>query len=135
MARHRKRPEPQIGDVHGCMTVVRLLGRGHAGRSEIRVVCKCTCGYEAAMYEHNMYHHGFGKRCTHVPGSRKTMLVESRAPHRIYEEIETLTREERRTLFDRILDNFCCDTGTHDGRPCAEFADEACAHNENEKAG
>ena len=136
MGRERKRPEPKIGDVHGCMTVVELFGRNHAsGRREIRVVCRCTCGYESSMFEHNMYHHNFGARCTHVPGSRKNLQVESRRAHATYDVIETFTHEERRVLFDRLLDNFCFDTSTRDGRPCSEYADEECPHNTERASG
>jgi hypothetical protein len=119
----RKYPEPKVADRIGVYTVTRALGRGRRGRSDLSFEVTCACGQVQTMFECRLHAAGFGAKCSHKKAKRFG------SEHRLYDSIEMLTRDQRRVLFDRLLDNFCFDTGTHDGKPCGEFADEPCMHN------
>jgi hypothetical protein len=51
----RTHPEPQVGDLLGRnFRVIDVLGRGHNGRSDLRLGVECTtCGYVTEAYEYN----------------------------------------------------------------------------------
>jgi len=52
--RPRKYDEPKIGERYGVWKVVALLGRGHRGRSDLRIEIQCVCGRRAETYEFNL---------------------------------------------------------------------------------
>ena len=55
--RTRKHPEPKVGDVYGGpngLKVVKVLGRGHRGRSDLRVRVECRHGKQSDTYEYNL---------------------------------------------------------------------------------
>ncbi len=51
----RSYPEPKVGDIFGCYKVVRIIGRGHRGRSDLRVEYLCvSCHKRGETYEFNL---------------------------------------------------------------------------------
>jgi len=61
----RKYPEPKIGDRFGVDRVVRIIGRGHLGRSDLRVEVRCTCGARREIYEFNLRKLAHATACRH----------------------------------------------------------------------
>lgn len=61
----RKHAPPRIGQRFGSWRVVRLLGRGYRGRSDLRVEVECSCGKRSETYEFNLRTHR-GRACYHV---------------------------------------------------------------------
>jgi hypothetical protein len=60
----RKYPIVAVGQRHGCGTVTRLLGRGHCGRSDMRVEIECACGRVRRTYEFML--RKYPERCRHL---------------------------------------------------------------------
>lgn len=62
--RPRQFAEPQVGETFGTVRVVAVLGRGHKGRSDLRVRVKCVaCGHLSETYEFNLRADRKGGRC------------------------------------------------------------------------
>ena len=59
----RKHPPVAVGHTFGPYTVTRLLPRGYRGRSDERVVWRCTCGRVGISFVFNL--RKAKESCTH----------------------------------------------------------------------